>query len=275
MTKLTIRIAGLTDQGKVRANNEDALWTDPELNLMVVADGMGGHLAGEVAAGIAVATIPVNFKQLEDSQTAGEVYDDSFSPETNRLGLCMKIANQMIYEAARRYPQDRGMGTTCTAALIHDDRLSIAHVGDSRCYLIRHGTIEQLTQDHSLVMEQIRHGLVSKDDKAAQANQNILTRSLGPEADVKVDLDEHPLFPDDVVLLCSDGLNKELEDDDVLRLATLYTEPQQFAEQLVKMANRLGGRDNITVVVARVDKVAWSQKFKEPLAKFSRVKRTV
>src|SRR6185437_9262078 len=135
--KLSTKIAGLTDQGNSRPNNEDAVWADPEIGLLVVADGMGGHLAGEVASGMAVTTIPSNFKQLTKGNTSGEIADKQFSSETNRLGFCLKMANQMIFEAAKRYPQDRGMGTTCTAALISGDRLSIAHVGDSRCYLIR------------------------------------------------------------------------------------------------------------------------------------------
>lgn len=256
MTKLSVTVAGLTDQGKVRANNEDGVWADPELQLLIVADGMGGHLSGEVASQMAVTTIPANFKQLMNSNTAGEIFAQEFSAETNRLGFCMKIANQMIFEAAKRYPKDRGMGTTCTAALIFDDRLSIAHVGDSRCYLIRNGRIEQLTQDHSLVMEQVRHGLISKDDEAVHANQNILTRSLGTEAEVKVDLDEHPLFPGDVILLCSDGLNKEMDDNAVLKAAQQVAEPKQLAERLIKMANDSGGRDNITVAIARMDKGA-------------------
>jgi protein phosphatase len=259
MNKFTVRIAGLTDQGKARSNNEDAVWADQELNLLIVADGMGGHLSGEVASGMAVTTIPANYKQLSKTQTAGEVFADHLSVETNRLGFCLKMANQLIFEAAKRYPKDRGMGTTCTAAVINNDRLSVAHVGDSRCYLIRNGKIEQLTQDHSLVMEQVRHGLLSKDDEAVQAGQNILTRSLGTEAEVKVDLDEHPLFPDDVVLLCSDGLNKEMGDDEVLKVVSQSTDPQQLAQRLVKMANDLGGRDNITVAVARIEKTGWGQ----------------
>ena len=180
--KLSLKVAGLTDQGRTRSNNEDAIWVDPKLGLLIVADGMGGHQGGEVASGMAIQTIPSNFEQLAKAGTAGEIVDQRFSEATNRLGFCMKMANQLIFEAAKRYPKDHGMGTTCTAALISDGQLSLAHVGDSRCYLIRNGQLEQLTQDHSLVMEQVRHGLLSKDDERVQAGQNILTRSLGTEA---------------------------------------------------------------------------------------------
>src|SRR5688572_13213382 len=145
MTKLAIKVAGLTDQGQVRSNNEDAVWTDAELGLLIVADGMGGHQSGEKASGMAISSIPANFRQLTRASQVGEITDKSFSAETNRLAFCMKMANQMIFEAAKRYPMDSGMGTTCTAAVITGDRLSIAHVGDSRCYLIRRGQIEQLT----------------------------------------------------------------------------------------------------------------------------------
>src|SRR5947207_269443 len=131
MSALSFKLAGMTDQGKQRGNNEDAVWVDQSLGLLVVCDGMGGHNAGEVASGMAITTIPTNYKQLAKANTAGEIADQSFSAETNRLGFCVKMANQLIFEAARRYPKDHGMGTTCTAILIKGDRLSVAHVGDS------------------------------------------------------------------------------------------------------------------------------------------------
>jgi serine/threonine protein phosphatase PrpC len=254
MTKLAVRAAGLTDQGKTRPNNEDAVWVDAARGLLIVADGMGGHQAGEVASGLAISSIPGNFEQLAKAGTTGDSTDTRFSAQTNRLGLSVKMANQMIFETAKRHANAVGMGTTCTAALIDDGRLSLAHVGDSRCYLIRHGQMQQLTQDHSLVMEQVRHGLLSIDDEAVQAGQNILTRSLGTELEVKIDLDEHPLFPGDVLLLCSDGLGKELSDDQVLKMAKETSEPSELVKRLIDVANAAGGRDNITVAVARIDK---------------------
>jgi protein phosphatase len=254
MSRLSVKVAGLTDQGKTRSNNEDAVWVDADRGLLIVADGLGGHQAGETASSMAITSIPRNFEQLTKSGTTGEITDQHFSAETNRLGFCLKMANQMIFEASLRYPQDFGMGTTCTAALITGERLSVAHVGDSRCYLIRNGRMEQLTEDHSLVMEQVRHGLLSKDDEAVRANQNILTRSLGTEPEVKIDLEEHPLLSGDVLLLCSDGLGKELSDDQVLQIANTTAEPAELARHLIDMANAAGGRDNITVAVARLDK---------------------
>ena len=254
MTRLALKAAGLTDTGKARSNNEDAVWVDQSNKLLIVADGMGGYQAGEVASGMAIQSIPSSFEQLRRTHSAGEVTDNRLSEETNRLGFCFKMANQMIYEAAKRDPQDFGMGTTCTAALINDSRLSLAHVGDSRCYLIRRGEIEQLTEDHSFVMEQVRHGLLSIDDEAVKTNQNILTRSLGRSEDVKIDLLEYPLLPDDILLLCSDGLGKELSDAQVLETVMEKPAPESFVPRLVEMANAAGGRDNISVVGARIEK---------------------
>src|SRR5262245_40502818 len=189
---------------------------DHDLGLIVVADGMGGHQSGEKASRIAVNTVAETFKELTKAGNAGSILDKSFSEATNRLGFSLKMANEAIFEAGRRNPGDSGMGTTCTAALIEDDRLSLAHVGDSRCYLIRHGQLEQLTMDHSLVMEKVRHGLISKE-QAAASEQNILTRSLGTESGVLVDLVEQQLLPGDVLVLCSDGLDKELTNDEILK----------------------------------------------------------
>ncbi len=259
---LSIKMDGFTDQGRKRGNNEDAIWVDPEVSLLIVADGMGGHQSGEKASALAVTTIPSNFKQLAKAHNAGEIADNHFSEETNRLGFCVKMANQVIFEAAKHYPKDHGMGTTCTAAFIKGDRLSLAHVGDSRCYLIRHGELEQLTQDHSLVMEQVRKGLLTKEQAEKSSQNNILIRSLGTEADVKVDIDEHPLFPGDVLVLCSDGLQKELSDDQVLQTATETPEPKALAKRLIDMANESGGQDNITVAVARVDKAGFLEQIK-------------
>jgi len=256
VSKLSVIVAGLTDQGKVRSNNEDAVWADPESNLLVVADGMGGHKGGEVASGMAITAIPQNFKQLTKANNSGEMADSQYSPETNRLAFCFKMANQMIFEASRRYPQDSGMGTTCTAAHIKGDRLSIVHVGDTRCYLVRRGVLEQLTQDHSLAMDQVRRGLISKEE-AAHVNQNILTRSLGTQSEVHVDVDEHPLFPGDVLLLCSDGVNKEMTDEELLKVVLETPDPKQVAQRVIDRANATGGQDNISVAVARVEKTGF------------------
>ena len=250
--KLAIKTAGLTDPGLVRTNNEDAVCVDDRLGLLIVADGMGGHQAGEVASGIAIKAIPDRLRQLGEDETE----NNGFSHETNCLGLSFQTANQKIFEAAQRSPNDNGMGTTCTAILIKGNRFSVAHVGDTRCYLFRHGQLAQITEDHSLVMEQLKFGLISREE-ASQANQNVLTRSLGTHPEVKIDLDEHPLFPGDVLLLCSDGLGKELTEKQVTQIISETPEPSELVRRLVAQANAAGGRDNITVAVAHIQEAGW------------------
>lgn len=253
MTRLTATLAGMTDQGRVRANNEDSVWVDQPTGLIVVADGMGGHRSGEKASALAVSSIREHFDRLSASRSAGEITAERFSDETNRLAFCVKLANQAIFEAARQNPDDRGMGTTCTAALIRNGRLSLAHVGDSRCYLVRRSTMTQLTEDHSLATHQAKQGVPLPEGTAA-ANQNVLTRALGTETDVGVDVDEHPLFSGDRLVLCSDGLDKEVEEDELLRAVLATDDPGELVRRLVNQANAAGGRDNITVAAARLDK---------------------
>ena len=253
MTRLSATLAGMTDQGRVRANNEDSVWVDQAKGLIIVADGMGGHRSGEKASTLAVNSIREQFDRLSASQSAGEITAERFSAETNRLAFCVKLANQAIFEAARQNPEDRGMGTTCTAAVIQNGRLSLAHVGDSRCYLARRGAMTQLTEDHSLATHQARQG-VPPPEGATAVNQNILTRALGTEADVRIDVDEHPLFSGDRLVLCSDGLDKEVKEDDLLRTILTTDDPGELVRGLINQANAAGGQDNITVAAARLDK---------------------
>jgi protein phosphatase len=243
---------------------------DESSGLMIVADGMGGHSSGEVASGLVVKTVPENYRTLAEKKTAGETANPRLSMESNRLAFCVKMANQIIFEASKKYPKDRGMGTTCTAALISGDRLGVAHVGDSRAYLIRRGELQQLTSDHSLVMEQVRQGLISKEEASRSQLQNILTRALGTQANVEVDVDEHPLFPGDLVVLCSDGLFKDMSDEVILQTARETPDPKELVKVLIEKANTAGGRDNITVAAARVDGKSLAGPFKRLLNIFSR-----
>lgn len=222
----------------MRPNNEDAVLTNGRL--VVIADGMGGHKGGEIASGMAVATISETFAK---STLAG----------IDRLVETFRLANKAIFEQNQLDPRGGNMGTTCTAAWINDNRVSIAHVGDTRCYLIRRGELMQLTQDHSLGQDRLRRGLISKEQAEAY-DQNILTRSLGTQQEVEIDADAHPLLPGDVLLLCSDGLNKEMTDDQILKIVIETRDPQAAVTRLIDLANASGGRDNISVAVARVEK---------------------
>jgi protein phosphatase len=253
-TKDAVEVAGATDPGCVRRNNEDAFAVEPDLGLLVVADGMGGHNSGEVASGIAVDTI-VEFgrKMLGGSKSIlPEGGAAGLTPRGRQLEYFVKTANTMIYEKGRAFPKDAGMGTTVVAALLDAKSVTVAHVGDSRLYLWRRGELAQLTEDHSLVGEQVRRGQITAEEAARSNLQNILTRALGAEGGVEVDVAEHPLLPGDVILLATDGLSKMVSDAEVARVIAEGGEPQKVVDVLIEKARAAGGVDNVTVVVARV-----------------------
>jgi protein phosphatase len=253
-TKDAVEVAGATDPGCVRKNNEDNFAVDPELGLLLVADGMGGHNSGEVASDLAAKTI-LEFARrmlggrkslLPEGGTAG------LSPRGRQLEYFVKTANTMIYEKGRAFPKDAGMGTTVVAALLDARSLTVAHVGDSRLYVWRGGELTQLTEDHSLVGEQVKRGQITAAEAARSNLQNILTRALGAEDGVLVDVADHPLLPGDLVLLATDGLSKMVSDAEVARTMAAETEPQAIVDALIEKARAAGGVDNVTVVVARV-----------------------
>lgn len=253
-TKDAVEIAGATDPGCVRKNNEDNFAVEPELGLLVVADGMGGHNSGEVASDIAVKTI-VEFarKMMGGAKSLlPEGGTHGLSPRAGQLEYFVKTANTMIYEKGRAFPKDAGMGTTVVAALVDGKSVIVAHVGDSRLYLHRRGELSQLTQDHSLVGEQVRRGQITAEQASRSNLQNILTRALGAEGDVQVDVAEHPLLPGDLVLLATDGLSKMVTDADVARTIDEKGQPQAIVDELIARARAAGGVDNVTVVAARV-----------------------
>ncbi len=247
MSKFIVRIAGRTDQGLIRTRNEDALWVDPNTGLLIVADGMGGHPSGEKASAIAVRSIPKNLA----GEGGEQIRDPRFSHATNRLAAAVAVANRAIFDEGERSVADRGMGTTCTAAWVRDGRLSLAHVGDTRCYLVRKREISQLTEDHSLAMEEVRQGRLTAEE-ARHVPQNYLTRALGTERVVEVDMDECDLFPGDTVIVCSDGLDKGVSPDEIRRAALAESEPDAVARRLVELAIEAGGTDNVTVAVAMI-----------------------
>ena len=252
-TKDAVDVAGATDPGCVRKNNEDNFIVEPELGLLIVADGMGGHNSGEVASDLAVKTI-TDFarkmiggaKQMVPDGTA------ALTPRERQMEYFVKTANTMIYEKGRAFPKDAGMGTTVVAAMVDGKSLTVAHVGDSRLYLWRRGELTQLTEDHSLVGEQVKRGQITSDEAARSNLQNILTRALGAEGDVQVDVGEHPLLPGDVVLLATDGLSKMVPDADVAAVIAGGASPQAVVDDLIARSRAAGGVDNVTVVVARV-----------------------
>jgi protein phosphatase len=249
VTQVTLGVR--TDLGRVRENNEDKFDfiapEDPETlanngSLYAVADGMGGHAAGQIAAEMAL-------KALIKS------YYSRVSPRAeDRLRRAIQEANSLVYDTARSIPDRSGMGTTLVIALIRENNLILAHVGDSRAYLIREGTITQITQDHSWVAEQVARGALTHEEALRSPFKNVITRSVGVQAEVEPDLSVHPLQESDLILLCSDGLTGQLSDQQIRELASQGS-PSEAALKLVNSANESGGHDNITVLILRVDRI--------------------
>ena len=245
-------IAGLTDMGMRRHNNEDAIAWDAELGLALVADGVGGNNGGEVASSTAVRCIK------SDLQAAlrGAANEAGAASEHGRAAMVHELvrrANRRILSMAERDPKLYGMGATLAVALLTDDRVVIANIGDSRVYRMRGDAIEQLTRDHVLTRELVERGSMSEQEAAKSHVGNVLIRALGMTGELKLDLVQHPMQSGDVYLLCSDGLTGMLSDDE---LAELLTDPaadlREVAQQAVALANQRGGRDNISVILMRI-----------------------
>ena len=249
-----LHFVGETDTGKVREHNEDTIAFDPDIGLLVLADGMGGYNAGEVASGIAVKTI-VNLvrESVEREDLRVNDADTGMSRPSIILRDAIHRANKIIYQTARTQPQCEGMGTTVVAALFFDNRVTIAHVGDSRMYRQRSDKFEQVTMDHSLLQELVDRGFYSAEEASRAANKNYVTRALGVEPNVEVEIQEMPVQKGEVYMLCSDGLSDMVEDDDIhLTISTFGANLDNVAKQLIQLANDNGGRDNVSVVMAHV-----------------------
>ncbi len=247
-----IEVASATHPGIVRSHNEDSIATDAEIGLAVLADGMGGYNAGEVASGIAVALISAELKKALAAKT---VLDLSDAQAQTLIGEYSAKANAAIFQAAQSQPQYSGMGTTLVMALWYDNRMAVGHIGDSRLYRLRGEALEQVTRDHSLLQEQIDSGMISKADARFSQNKNLVTRAVGIEPEVEAEINTYAVQPGDIYLLCSDGLSDMLTDADIqLTLTSLKANLALAAEQLVQQANDNGGRDNISVILVRIVK---------------------
>jgi len=249
-----IASVALTDTGKVREHNEDMIGTEADIGLFVLADGMGGYNAGEVASGIAVKTI-INLVRDAIMREDLSVPD----PETGltRPSIILRDAihraNKIIYHTSKTQPQCEGMGTTVVACLFHDNKMSIAHVGDSRLYRLRDNRFEQMTLDHSLLQELVDRGFYSQQEAQRATNKNYVTRALGVEQNVEVEIHEQPVQKSDYYVLCSDGLSDMIEDEDIhLTISTFSANLDTVAKQLIQLSNDNGGRDNVSVIMAHV-----------------------
>jgi protein phosphatase len=228
-----------TDTGRQRRDNEDNAFA--RAPVFVVADGMGGAQAGEVASRLAIEAFE---RELPESGTPEE-----------RLAECVRAANRTIYEMSRSEHERAGMGTTLTAAYLDDGDLAIAHVGDSRAYLFRDQALTRLTQDHSLVEELVRKGKLTEEQAAEHPQRSIITRALGPEPDVEVDTWTYPVRAGDVLLLCSDGLTSMISEEQIMQILASAPSLERAAQRLIAAANDAGGRDNITVILFRLEEV--------------------
>ena len=256
---LTTQVAGLTDIGVVRKNNEDNYGYDERLGVFLVCDGMGGAAAGEVASKLSVDTVLNYFRQSAKSHKF-PVYGQTFegvSERANALASAIQLANQAVFETGSKHASQRGMGSTVVAVMAKGNAFSIAHVGDSRIYLIRHGHIQQLTNDHSLVAEQVRRGLITKEQAEKSEMQNIIIRALGSEETVKPDVDDLIALPGDILLLCSDGLSKPVKDEWMLGIVQEAPTLDQACKDLIDSAKAHGGDDNITCVLIKMVEEPW------------------
>jgi serine/threonine protein phosphatase PrpC len=252
----TIDAFGLTDVGKKRKHNEDAYALDVAEGLFIVADGMGGHAAGEVAAKITVETIGefIAATRQKEEATWPFKYNHELHFNSNRLAVAIEKANERVMSAVAVQPWLKGMGTTVVAGLLNEKILSLAHVGDSRAYLFRNGELTRLTDDHSWVHEQVSAGILTEDEAKTHPLKNVVTRALGGGPSVSPDLREMEFTPGDAFLFCSDGLTTMLSDEEIRdSVATPERKSSRnICEALVELANEKGGVDNITVVVVRI-----------------------
>ena len=248
--------AGLTNPGMKRELNEDNFLILKDEGVFVVADGMGGHNAGEVASKIAVDTIAEFFHAAREDEDVTWPYklDPTLSFDANKLMVCVKFANRRIFKCSILTPEYSGMGTTIVSILAFDgqDELYVAHVGDSRCYCLHDGQLSQVTEDHSLVNEYIKAGQITKEQAKTFPNKNVIMRALGMKDNVLIDIQKRPACAGDIYLLCSDGLSDMVPDNDLEALMRQDIPLDEICQQLIDLANSNGGKDNITAVLVKV-----------------------
>jgi len=244
---MTIELFAAVDAGRARSNNEDSVAIDDAVSLAVLADGMGGYNAGEVASNMATT-----FIRTELGRWMREASAQASDAEVRRaMDICVDNANRAIFNAANSNPQYAGMGTTLVVAVFRDGRLLIGHVGDSRCYRLRAGRLQQITRDHSLLQEQIDAGLITPEQAAFSANKNLVTRAVGVEDTVLLETHQHDVSTGDLYLMCSDGLSDMLDDAAIGQLLQASDSLEGTAQSLIDAANDAGGKDNISVILVR------------------------
>lgn len=250
----SLQSASLTDPGRVRDHNEDCIEARPEIGLYVLADGMGGYNAGEVASGMATSLIADGMQeqwQLREVEKLGR--EEAKKLARDAIAEHVARANAAIFNTSQNNPECAGMGTTLVVCLFYDNFVAVGHIGDSRLYRLRGEAMEQVTRDHSLLQEQLDSGLITPEEAKLSQNKNLVTRALGIDPSVETEIHVHETQPDDIYLLCSDGLSDMMEDEEIrLTMLTLKSNPTLTVQQLVQAANDNGGRDNISAMLIRV-----------------------
>jgi len=244
---MRFEFSSATDTGRSRNNNEDSVVVDEEAALAVLADGMGGYNAGEVASGMVTSFIKAELGRWL-SQASVQATDTDVR---RAMDICVDNANRAIFNAANSNPQYAGMGTTLVVAVFRDSRLLLGHIGDSRAYRWRGGVLEQITRDHSLLQEQIDAGLITAEQAAYSMHKNLVTRAVGVDELVDLEIHDYPVEPGDLLLMCSDGLSDMLSDEQIEQLLRTNDSLPAAGAMLVQAANAAGGRDNIAVILAR------------------------
>src|SRR3984957_13532882 len=260
-----IQAAGSTDIGLVRKNNEDNFGYDLRHGIFVVCDGMGGQQAGELASKIAVDTVLEYFRHAQDSAPVGGGRFEGVSSRAVSLASAIQLANQAIHEAGARDVHHAGMGSTIVAVAAEGNLFSIANVGDSRIYLIRNRDVVQLTNDHSLVMEQVRRGLMTLEEAENSKMQNVIVRALGTEDSVEPDLEDHEFATGDVLLLGSDGMSRYVKEEKMLEVLSGEGSLSEACDALIEAAKSGGSGDNITCLLLRGAGQPWGERLIERL----------
>jgi len=248
-----VLIQGQTDIGSVRDHNEDAISSDENIGLAVLADGMGGHRGGEMASAITVSTVIEIITERIKKTSAGETDDDTgYSAESIAVHDAITQANKNVHDSSEANVQYRGMGTTVVVALFYDNRFTVAHVGDSRLYRLRDGELEQITRDHSLMQELIDRGFYTPEQARNSLNKNLVTRAIGIDAKVQIDIQEDVAMIDDIYLLCSDGVTDMIEDHLIQKAMIDYSDDlDKAAAEIIRLSNEHGGKDNISALLVK------------------------
>ncbi|MBV1774378.1 Stp1/IreP family PP2C-type Ser/Thr phosphatase [Burkholderiaceae bacterium DAT-1] len=249
-----LEMVALSDTGLLRSHNEDAIVIDRDHGIALLADGMGGYQAGEVASHIAVSMVSEGLRSSLGVIPAHVRELGTGRPHIHRLLLNeINRANLAIFETAQSQPQCHGMGTTLVSAVFYDNRVAIAHAGDSRMYRLRNGEFTAITRDHSLLQEQLDAGMITPEQARLAEHRNLVTRAVGVDPAMEAELNDFAVLPGDLYLMCSDGLNDMVDDTRIhLTLGLLASNLQQAADELIQMANQAGGRDNVSIILIKV-----------------------